>query len=208
MTFIRNFEFFVTKLVVKFVRLLAWYWLSFEVECDECLPTGPFLLVSRHTSYLDGILLGAHFFSLRTVSPMATSGLFRFPASIVLRGAEAISIKRGQPFHKETIVKALGALRSNIVLIFPEGGVRLPKVNSDLKGGFAYLAAKSGVPIVYCHLENAHEAMRPGQYVLRKKKVTLRILKVIYSVDESYPKNATRAERQRCLQSAIQEFGF
>ena len=198
----------ITLLTVCLVRWFANKWLEFDVGEALHLPKQPFLIVSRHTSYLDGILLGAHFFKFRKVSPVATSGLFQYPSGIILRGAGAIPVRRGQPYHKSTIQLALQRLSTNCVLIFPEGGIRQPLSGAPLKSGFVFLAAKSQAPIVYCHLENAHHALPPGGYWIRRRKVTLRIVQIVSPQDLAYPLNSSRAERIRCVGIAKSAFGF
>lgn len=203
-----SFEEKLTQLTAKIVRWFSTLWFKFEPQQSHLIPKIPFLVVSRHTSYLDGIILGAYFLKFIRISPLATAGLFRFPTGIILRGAKAIPIHRGQPFHLQAIKSALQRLETGAVLIFPEGGVRNPYSKSILKAGFLFLAAKSGVPILYCHLENAHAALPPGRFLMRKKNLTLNILKVIYPGDPGYPQSTSRAERKGCLQIAEHEYDF
>lgn len=204
----QSFERKLTQLTAKFIRCISKFWLDYDPQETHLIPKGPMLVVARHTSYLDGILLGAYFLKFQTLSPLATAGLFRFPTDIILRGANAIPVRRGQPFHLQTIKMALKRLQSGSVLIFPEGGVRIPYSKSPLKAGFVLLALKSGVPIIFCHLENASVALPPGRLFVRRKKVSFKILKVIQSGDYGYPLCAGSAEREQCLQIAINEYGF
>jgi 1-acyl-sn-glycerol-3-phosphate acyltransferase len=130
------------------VRFLMWLLLRMEVAGLENIPLeGAVILAISHTNFLDPVLVGALSPRLvEAVSKVENLRLFFFGPLIWLYGV--IPIRRGE-VDRWALSRAVEVLRrGDALLIAPEGtrsGVgRLQKG----RGGLAYVAARSGAPIV------------------------------------------------------------
>jgi 1-acyl-sn-glycerol-3-phosphate acyltransferase len=116
------------------------------VGAEHIPPSGGLLIASNHVSNFDPPLLGAAV--PRPVSYMAKKELFAMPVLGPL-------ISRLQAFSVDRQAGGTAALRASLrmlkegrcVGIFPEGGRNVTGTNEE-KGGAAFLAAASGVPVV------------------------------------------------------------
>ncbi len=107
--------------------------------------SGPVILASNHTAFVDGPLLGA-------VAPRWTTCLVKAEAftgffGVMLRSAGQIPVVR-HTGDRAALQAALGVLESGEVLgIFPEGTRGRGDVAS-VQQGVAWLALRSGAPVV------------------------------------------------------------
>ncbi|WP_246196497.1 lysophospholipid acyltransferase family protein [Aquisphaera giovannonii] len=124
---------------------------------QENMPaTGPVLLVSNHTSFLDTILQGLPL--RRPLNWMARSTLFRGILGLCIRTLGGFPIQReglGVSGLKETLRR----LRNGgIVTLFPEG-TRSPDGRlGAFKPGIASIVQRAGVPVVPAGIAGAFEA--------------------------------------------------
>ena len=135
-----------------------------------------YIFVCNHLSYTDvPCILGNMRGSFRF---MAKKGLFMIPLmGYHLRTAGHISVSLYNPREAARSMTAAGRLirdRGLSVLIFPEGG-RTEGILEPFKEGAAYVAIKSGVPIVPMALIGTRNIMRMHGFTLRPGQVTLRI---------------------------------
>src|SRR4051812_33132789 len=88
----------------------------------EHIPSeGGFVLASNHTSNFDPWPLGLPLFPRRQLRFMAKSELYWFPLSLVLNGAGAFPVRRGER-DLEAIETAVALAREGeVVMMFPEG---------------------------------------------------------------------------------------
>ncbi len=107
---------------------------------------GGLLVVSNHLSIVDPLLLAA--ISPRALTSMGKSELFRtWVADHVLRAWGAFPVRRGEA-DRAAVRGALAVLQSGHVLVlFPEG-TRRPQGLGEGRSGVAYLAARSGCPVL------------------------------------------------------------
>jgi 1-acyl-sn-glycerol-3-phosphate acyltransferase len=116
------------------------------VGAEHIPPSGGLLIACNHVSNFDPPLLGAAV--PRPVSYMAKKELFAMPVLGPL-------ISRLNAFSVDRQAGGTAALRASLrmlkegrcVGIFPEGGRNVTGTNEE-KGGAAFLAAASGVPVV------------------------------------------------------------
>jgi 1-acyl-sn-glycerol-3-phosphate acyltransferase len=119
-------------------------------------PTGGFLLVSNHLSFLDVILLGVPL--RRPLNYMARSTLFVPVLGPLIRLLGAFPIERegmGVSGMKETLRRVR---RGGIVTLFPEGTRSRDGKLAPLKSGIAVLIARAGVPVVPAGIAGTFEA--------------------------------------------------
>ena len=87
----------------------------------EGLPAGGFVLAANHLSNLDPWALGLPLFPKRWLRFMAKSELYWWPATLVLDGAGAFKVRRGEQ-DRAAIETAVELVRAGeIVVMFPEG---------------------------------------------------------------------------------------
>lgn len=131
---------------------------------DHVPPQGAVLLASNHTGFLDGPLLFA--LSPRPASFLAKSELFVGPVSRLLGWLGQIPVRRGRP-DRGALRAGLGVLASGGALgVFPEG-TRGDGELEQVSDGLAYLALRSGAPVVPVAVLGTAEAMPKGSRVPR-----------------------------------------
>ncbi len=135
-------------------------------------PTGPVLIVSNHSSFLDPPLVGGS--TPRPVSFMAKAELFRIPLfGGLIRRLNARPVRRegGDP---SALRAALHVLESGgALLVFPEG-TRGPEGElRQGKAGAGMLAVLSGAPVVPVYINGSGRAWPRGRKLPRPARVTV-----------------------------------
>lgn len=153
------------------------------VQGIEHLPRGrPCVLVSNHTSYLDGILMVA-----ALPGELSPTGYFSFVAkgefsrSVVpgpyLRHLGALFVER---FDLERGIEDARYIVDRVraghaPIFFPEGTLsRVPGLMPFRLGAFA-VAAEADVPVVPVTIQGARSILRDGQWLPRRGELTLTI---------------------------------
>jgi len=118
----------------------------------ENLPPGGFVLASNHFSSLDPWPLGLPLWPKRFLRFMAKSELYWWPLTIILNGAGAFPVRRGQR-DMEAIERAVELAREgHVVTMFPEGTRRtkglVKRFQARPHSGAARIALEAGVPLV------------------------------------------------------------
>jgi len=106
---------------------------------------GPVILAANHSNLLDGpLLLGV---APRPVHFLVKQEMFRGPVGAVLGGVGQIPVRRDSA-DRTAIGQALAVLgEGRVVGVFPEG-TRAGGDFAEVRGGLAYLALRSGAPVV------------------------------------------------------------
>ncbi len=131
-----------------------------RVEGLENIPkTGPGILLMNHIGWVDPIVL-VHVVP-RNITPLAKVEVFDYPViGIFPRIWGVIPVQR-EGVDRRAVQSALEVLKKKeIILVAPEG-TRNPMLQRA-KGGFAYLASRSGAPIIPVAIEGS-----PGYPVIR-----------------------------------------
>ncbi|MEP6855745.1 MAG: lysophospholipid acyltransferase family protein [Pedococcus sp.] len=122
------------------------------VGAERLPPMGPVLVAANHSSFIDFMFVGQVGAARgRLVRFMAKQSVFDAPVSgQLLRGMHHIPVDRA---HGETAARSgLRALQAGeVVGIYPEATISrafVVKDRSDVKRGAAYLALRTGAPIV------------------------------------------------------------
>jgi acyl carrier protein len=140
-----------------------------RVHGASSLPSGPYIIVSNHASWADGIALAA-----------TMPGRLRFVAGevfarqpvigYVLRRGGTVFVERGDREHSVADAARLVTLAKGEehLTIFPEGGLApLPGLRQFHLGAFT-AAASAGVPVVPVAIRGSRRVIRPGGKVLRR----------------------------------------
>ena len=131
-----------------------------QVEGLEFVPnSGPGILLMNHIGWVDPIVLV--YIVPRYIVPLAKVEAFDYPViGIFPELWGSIPVQRGG-FDRRAVQTSLEVLdQGEIILVAPEG-TRNPELQPG-KGGFAYLASRSGAPIIPVAIEGS-----PGYPVIR-----------------------------------------
>lgn len=122
-------------------------------------PRGPVLLASNHTGFLDGPLVFA--LCARPPRVLTKSELFVGPLGRALTWLDQIPVRRGTP-DRAALRAALDSLAAGrAVGVFPEG-TRGAGTFQEVNDGLAYLAVRSGAPVVPVAILGTAAAMPRG----------------------------------------------
>ncbi len=119
----------------------------------ENIPSeGGFVLACNHMSSFDPWPLGLPLWPRRFLRFMAKSELYWFPLTLILNGAGAFPVRRGQA-DTEAIETAVQLARAgHVVAMFPEGTRRrkglVKRFEARPRSGAARIALEAGVPLV------------------------------------------------------------
>ncbi len=154
------------------LRLLLSTAFNMEVTGADNIPKhGGVILAINHRSLIDIPVAAA--VTKRHVRFMAKEELFKSPISAwFMRRTGTFSVKRGRP-DRSALTNSLAVLEAGGVLgIFPEG-TRTPGARfEELEEGFAYIALKSGAPIVPLAISGTEAVFPPGRKLPKLVKIS------------------------------------
>jgi 1-acyl-sn-glycerol-3-phosphate acyltransferase len=153
------------------IALLSWPILRglyrLHARGRENIPAeGGFVLGCNHVSNFDPWPLGVPLWPKRYLRFMAKSELYWFPATLVLKGAGAFPVRRGQA-DAEAIETAVRLAREgNVIAMFPEGTRRrkglVKKFEARPRTGAARIALEAGVPLVPAAVKGTERLLSLG----------------------------------------------
>jgi 1-acyl-sn-glycerol-3-phosphate acyltransferase len=127
---------------------------------------GGCVLACNHVSSFDPWPLGLPIWPGRFLRFMAKSELYWFPLTLILNGAGAFPVRRGQADAEaiETAVRL--AQEGNVVAMFPEGTRRrkglIKRFEARPRTGAARIALEAGVPLVPAAVSGTDRLLRFG----------------------------------------------
>jgi 1-acyl-sn-glycerol-3-phosphate acyltransferase len=177
-------------LASSMLRLVMWsllrpalrIWHRPRITGREHLPAcRPFILVSNHTSHLDGFLLASLLpTSWRDhVYPVAAADTFfetKPTAAFAARFLNALAIRRrGAHNHDLEELRARLIQEKEVFIIFPEGTRSRTGAMQSFRGGIGRLVAKTDVPVIPCYLDGCFRAWPPGRHFSMPLSVGIKI---------------------------------
>ena len=155
----------------SFIAILSWPFLyglfRLRARGRENLPaSGGYVLACNHVSSFDPWPLGIPLWPRRFLRFMAKSELYWFPLKLVVDGAGAFPVHRGQrdTVAIETAVRL--AREGNVVAMFPEGTRRtkglVKRFEARPRTGAARIALEAGVPLVPAAVKGTDRLLRLG----------------------------------------------
>jgi 1-acyl-sn-glycerol-3-phosphate acyltransferase len=147
-----------------------------SVEAAAPLPSGPFILIANHASYLDGAVLsaaipgGLTFVAKQELAEEALAGVF-------LRRLGVVFVRRADPAGGVAdTLQALDAVRAGERLAwFPEGTfTRMPGLLPFHLGAFE-VACQAGLSIVPVIIRGTRSILRSGQWLPRRGAISVYI---------------------------------
>lgn len=158
----------VRTLVVVFDRL---FW-RVSVEGREHVPDGPFVLAPVHRSNVDTPLVAA--VTARRLRYMGKDAMWRYrPAAWLFTALGGFPVRRGT-VDREALRRCVAVIEGGEPLVvFPEGGRQSGPTVRPLFEGAAYVAIRTGVPVLPVGVGGSERAMPKGSRWLRPVKVHL-----------------------------------
>lgn len=151
--------------------------------------TGPVILASNHTGFLDGPLLYGT--APRPVTFLIKEEMFAGLLGAALRTLGQLPIRR-RAADRTALLAALGELRAGgVVGVFPEG-TRGSGEFRQVQHGIAFLALHSGAPIVPVHCHGTRDALPPGRLLPRLRAPVRVAYGEPFTVDPAGPPGARR----------------
>jgi len=158
--------------VYNTAAVLSWpvlHWLfRLRATGTEHIPDeGGLVLACNHVSSFDPWPLGIPLWPRRFLRFMAKSELYWWPLRLVIDGAGAFPVRRGQA-DVEAIETAVRLAREgNVIAMFPEGTRRakglVKKFEARPRTGAARIALEAGVPLVPAAIAGTDKLMRLGR---------------------------------------------
>jgi 1-acyl-sn-glycerol-3-phosphate acyltransferase len=173
------------------VRIYLRIFHRLQVIGRENLPTtGPFVIVSNHTSHLDALVLASIIpWKLRDCTFPVAAGdtFFDAPTHTFF---SAIALNAIPMWRKHAGKHALTEMRQRLIeqncifILFPEGTRSRDGKMKPFKAGVGMLVAGTQIPIVPCRLSGTFESLPPGRKLVRFKQISLLIGKPIIFSDQ------------------------
>jgi len=177
------------KLLGIFLFKVLFNW---EVKGKENIPKkGGFIIASNHLSYLDPPVIGIA--SPRKLHYLAKSSLFKIPVlNFLIKIYGAIPIEREKEYSI-SIRKGLEILKKGGgLVIFPEG-TRNPKGEVKIpKKGVAFLAYKTGVPVIPVKIKGTEKALSVGGKFIKPAKIKVIFGPPIKAENNNYSNQANK----------------
>jgi 1-acyl-sn-glycerol-3-phosphate acyltransferase len=127
---------------------------------------GGFVLACNHVSSFDPWPLGLPLWPRRFLRFMAKSELYWFPLTLVLNGAGAFPVRRGQGDVEAIATATRLASAGHAIAMFPEGTRRskglVKRHQARPRTGAARIALEAGVPLVPAAVKGTNRLLRLG----------------------------------------------
>jgi 1-acyl-sn-glycerol-3-phosphate acyltransferase len=153
--------------------LLAKPYFRLEIHGREHVPTnGPFVLAPVHRSNLDFILVSA--LTRTRMRYMGKASIWKWGW-----GGRFVSMLGAFPVHRgsadrDALRTCLAVIENGVpVVMSPEGTRRSGPVVEDLFDGPAYIAARTGAPLVPVGVGGSDKAMPVGSKLIRPHRIVL-----------------------------------
>jgi 1-acyl-sn-glycerol-3-phosphate acyltransferase len=161
---------------------------------------GPLLLVTNHLGDADSVLNLATF--PRQIDPIAKIELRKLPIiGYILQTYGVIWIRRGRPDRQALHAALRGLAAGRMIMINPEGRESATGALEQALDGAAYLAIKSGAPILPSAITGTENSrIYPNMLRLKRTEVTLTIGPIFY-LPETHDR---RADIERGTQMIMQ----
>jgi 1-acyl-sn-glycerol-3-phosphate acyltransferase len=186
---------------------LGLYWRLGLRGAVETIPsTGPLIVASNHSSFLDPWLLGMVF--PRRIRYLITHRWYYRSAvwTAVFRAYGTVPVRAQLP--RDTVEAVCRHLaRGEVAGIFPEGGVSHDGRLRRLRPGLAWIAARSGAPVIPVRIRGSFASLPRHRTVPRPVRVTVHVgSPLVYpgaGADGPPPFEASQAFQTRVLAALI-----
>lgn len=142
------------------------------------IPDGPLIIAPNHRSFLDPMVVGS--LIDRRVVFMMHGKYYDVPFfNSIYRMARCICVEEED--NKKALRDAKAVLEAGRALcIFPEGTISPDGELQPAQPGMAWLAHKTGAPVLPMHVGGTREALTKGSWRVRLHPITLRTGELLY----------------------------
>ena len=182
------------RFVRRSIRVVLHPWLRVTAANTEVLDRpGPTILAPVHRSHLDSALVATQ--SRRRIRALGKQSLFTTPGvSWVCAALGAIPVRRGEA-DRDALAAARSLLdRGESMIVFPEGGRKAGNTVVDLFDGAAWLAARTGAPVVPIGVAGTDRALPQGARFIHRSRVGIVVGEPL---DAPVGENGKRVSRQQ-----------
>lgn len=158
-------------LSILFFKIYFFFLLDKTVKGTENIPAeGPGILVSNHTSLLDGPLLTVT--TKRRLSAFAKKSVFGSRGKLwYLKNMGGIPVQ-SKSINRDLLTKTMRLFNSGgILIIFPEGKINYSGGLGEFKDGFIKIAAQFNVPIIPVTIKGTEKSLNKNQKFPKPAKV-------------------------------------
>lgn len=142
------------------------------------LPSGPLIVAPNHRSFLDPTVVGS-LLDRRVIFMMHAKYYDHGLLNWCYRMARCIVVE-GEGDNRKALRDGKAVLEAGHALcIFPEGTISPDGELQSAQPGMAWLARKTGAPILPVHLGGTREALTKGRSGVRFSPITVRVGEVI-----------------------------
>jgi 1-acyl-sn-glycerol-3-phosphate acyltransferase len=195
-------------MIIGFMARLLW---GAKVEGTEQIPSeGPFILVANHASNVDPLVLGWAVGNRtgRLIHFMAKAEMLRWPVLGWLASQSAVFFVRrgeGDRSAQRFALEALAAGRP--IALHPEGTRSRDGHLKAGKSGAAFLAMRSGAPLLPAGIAGTHRIFPGGSKVPHASRISIRIGEpfTLPHVPDGRIDRATLAAGTELIMAAISE---
>lgn len=187
----------LAKAIYHTSMFLSKIFVRLRYKGQENLPTEDnYIIVANHQSFFDGLwLMGGvpseHFASFSCMAGSDLEDDYGLTGKIMLRVGRSILVDRNGNPVRGLIVARQKLEEGNIVMIHPEGTRTHDGKIGEMMNGAAYLAHKTGAPIIPTYIDGAYEIFSrymPVPYPIhlrrmRRKPLTIEFGEPIYAKD-------------------------
>jgi len=192
-----------------FLKLLFRTCFRLEARGIDNVPDGAnFIISPNHTSYLDGfaVILSLPFSSFRNIYSLGLSDFFAgFLKSRFARVAHVIPIDSSSYLSKALQMSAYVLRNGRSLCVFPEGGRSRDGSVLEFKKGVGVLAVEMGVPVVPVFIRGAFEALPPGAFLPRCRKITVTFGKPLIAGDLDFPRKDDGVDEYQLFANELRE---
>jgi 1-acyl-sn-glycerol-3-phosphate acyltransferase len=173
---VRSWFYWPGTAIIGFVARLLW---GARVEGSEHIPSeGPFILVANHSSNLDPLILGWAVGNRtgRMIHFMAKAEMLRWPVLGWLASQSAVFFVRrgeGDRSAQRFALEALAAGRP--IALHPEGTRSRDGHLKAGKSGAAFLAMRSGAPLLPAGIAGTHRIFPGGSKIPHASRISVRV---------------------------------
>ena len=149
---------------------------------------GPVIFAGNHASHVDTPLLLTSLperFRHKTVVAAGADYFFdrRWKATLSALALAAIPIERTKVSRKSAAVAADAINGGWNLIIFPEGGRSPDGWGQGFRPGAAWLALRTGAPVIPVHLEGTRRVLRKGRSKIRPSSTTVTFGSIMHAVE-------------------------
>ena len=161
------------ELVRVLIVVLGRFYFRLKVEGRENIPSdGPFILAPVHRSNLDFALASA--VTRRHLKYMGKSSLWKHKwFGRIISSMGAYPVERGTADRQALTITIAVLKAGHGTVLFPEGTRRTGPIIEDLFEGPAYLASRSGAPIIPVGIGGSERAMGKGVHWPRPRRIRM-----------------------------------